>query len=225
MQGFTPRQVARRARLPGVAARRSSRRSQGCCSATCSRARCSTRCRPTSRSRSRSARSGSSRRRPSRSRSQPASSRRCWRPSRPLLDLLSRGPIDAVHDERGELGEGLGPTLRRRMLLAAGGLLIATTAAVALVPRLTLVRPARARRRGAAGDAGRVRGDDAADRPARAPSPPQHAARRGHGRALGDDPLGGGGGDRRDRRVTATSRSEARATTWCAASRPATPIT
>lgn len=58
--------------------------------------------------------------------------------SRPLLDLFSRGPIDAVHDERGELGQGLGPTLRRRMLLAAGGLLIATTAAVALVPRLTL---------------------------------------------------------------------------------------
>jgi putative ABC transport system permease protein len=59
--------------------------------------------------------------------------------SRPLLDLLSRRPLDAVHDERGELGEGLDATMRRRMLLAAGALLLATTLAVVLAPRLTVV--------------------------------------------------------------------------------------
>jgi len=59
--------------------------------------------------------------------------------SRPLLDLLARRPLDAVHDERGELGEGLGATMRRRLLLVAGGLVVATTIAVALAPELTIV--------------------------------------------------------------------------------------
>jgi putative ABC transport system permease protein len=59
--------------------------------------------------------------------------------SRPLLDLLSRRPLDAVHDERGELGEGLGATMRRRMLLVAAALVVATTLAVVLAPRLTVV--------------------------------------------------------------------------------------
>jgi putative ABC transport system permease protein len=59
--------------------------------------------------------------------------------SRPLLDLLARRPLDAVHDERGELGEELGPTMRRRLLLAAAALVGATTLAVALAPRLTVV--------------------------------------------------------------------------------------
>lgn len=59
--------------------------------------------------------------------------------SRPLLDLLSQRPLDAVHDERGELGEGLGATMRRRLLLGALGLVLATTAAVLLAPRLTVV--------------------------------------------------------------------------------------
>jgi putative ABC transport system permease protein len=58
--------------------------------------------------------------------------------SRPLLDLLARRPLDAVHDERGELGEGLGQTMRRRLLLAAGTLLVTTTVAVVLFPRLTV---------------------------------------------------------------------------------------
>jgi putative ABC transport system permease protein len=58
--------------------------------------------------------------------------------SRPLLDLFSGRPLDAVHDERGELGEGLGATTRRRLLLVAGGLVLATTLAVALAPRLTI---------------------------------------------------------------------------------------
>jgi putative ABC transport system permease protein len=59
--------------------------------------------------------------------------------SRPLLDLLSRRPLDAVHMERGELGEGLDASLRNRMLLVAGGLILATTVAVVFVPRLTVV--------------------------------------------------------------------------------------
>jgi putative ABC transport system permease protein len=59
--------------------------------------------------------------------------------SRPLLDLLSRRPLDAVHDERGELGEGLGATMRRRMLLVSAALLLATTLAVVLAPHLTVV--------------------------------------------------------------------------------------
>jgi len=59
--------------------------------------------------------------------------------SRPLLDLLPRGPLDAVHDERGELGEGMGATMRRRLVLVAACLVIATTLAVALAPRLTML--------------------------------------------------------------------------------------
>jgi putative ABC transport system permease protein len=58
--------------------------------------------------------------------------------SRPLLDLLAPRPLDAVHDERGELGEGLGATMRRRLLLVAGGLVAATTIAVVLAPSLTI---------------------------------------------------------------------------------------
>ncbi|HZV75011.1 MAG TPA: FtsX-like permease family protein [Conexibacter sp.] len=59
--------------------------------------------------------------------------------SRPLLDLLVRRPLDAVHDERGELGEGLGQTMRRRMLVVAVVLVAATTLAVVLAPQLTVV--------------------------------------------------------------------------------------
>jgi len=58
--------------------------------------------------------------------------------SRPLLDLFSRAPLDAVNDERGELGEGLEATVRRRLLLIAAGLVIATTIAILLTPRLTI---------------------------------------------------------------------------------------
>jgi putative ABC transport system permease protein len=59
--------------------------------------------------------------------------------SRPLLDLLAHRPLDAVHNERGELGEGLGATTRRRLVLVAGALVIATTLAVVLAPRLTIL--------------------------------------------------------------------------------------
>lgn len=59
--------------------------------------------------------------------------------SRPLLDLVSDGPLDAVHEERGELGEGLGATMRRRLLLVAAALLAATTLAVAVAPSLTVL--------------------------------------------------------------------------------------
>jgi putative ABC transport system permease protein len=59
--------------------------------------------------------------------------------SRPLLDLLARRSLDAVHDERGELGEGLGAATRRRLLLVAGALMVATTLAVLLAPGLTIV--------------------------------------------------------------------------------------
>jgi putative ABC transport system permease protein len=59
--------------------------------------------------------------------------------SRPLLDLVSRRPLDAVNEERGELGEGIGATMRRRMLLVAAALVLATTVAVVLAPRLTIV--------------------------------------------------------------------------------------
>jgi putative ABC transport system permease protein len=58
--------------------------------------------------------------------------------SRPLLDLVSRRPLDAVHEERGELGEGLSARLRSRMLAASGALLLATTVAVLAVPRATV---------------------------------------------------------------------------------------
>ncbi|HYV14754.1 MAG TPA: FtsX-like permease family protein [Conexibacter sp.] len=58
---------------------------------------------------------------------------------RPLLDLTSRHSLDAVYEERGELGEGLGPAARQGMLIGSAGLLIATTLAVALAPRLTIV--------------------------------------------------------------------------------------
>ncbi len=58
--------------------------------------------------------------------------------SRPLADLLSHRPLDAVHAERGELGEGLDWRLRRTMLIVAVVLLGATSLAVALAPRLTI---------------------------------------------------------------------------------------
>lgn len=58
--------------------------------------------------------------------------------SRPLLDLLGTQPPDAVHRERGELGEGLGPTMRRRLLLVAGALVLVTTFAVAVAPHLAI---------------------------------------------------------------------------------------
>jgi putative ABC transport system permease protein len=58
--------------------------------------------------------------------------------SRPLLDLVSRRPLDAVHEERGELGEGLSAPLRRRMLAVAGALLVVTTVVVLAVPRATV---------------------------------------------------------------------------------------
>jgi len=59
--------------------------------------------------------------------------------SRPLLDLFTRRPLDAVHDERGELGEELGPAMRRRLVFAAGGLVAATTLAVVVAPGLTVI--------------------------------------------------------------------------------------
>jgi putative ABC transport system permease protein len=59
--------------------------------------------------------------------------------SRPLLDLVSRRPLDAVYEERGELGEGLDASTRRTMLLISVALIVATTLAVVLAPRLTIV--------------------------------------------------------------------------------------
>ncbi|MGB2712255.1 MAG: ABC transporter permease, partial [Conexibacter sp.] len=58
--------------------------------------------------------------------------------SRPLADLFARKPLDAVHDERGEIGESLDPALRRGMLVGSALLLAATTLAVVLAPRLTV---------------------------------------------------------------------------------------
>jgi putative ABC transport system permease protein len=58
---------------------------------------------------------------------------------RPLTDVLSHRALDAVYDERGELGEGLHARARRGMLIAAGALLAVTTLAVVVVPRLTVV--------------------------------------------------------------------------------------
>jgi putative ABC transport system permease protein len=58
--------------------------------------------------------------------------------SRPLTDLFTRRPLDAVYDERGELGEGLSEPLRRAMLVAAAVLVLATTVAVVVAPGLTV---------------------------------------------------------------------------------------
>jgi putative ABC transport system permease protein len=58
--------------------------------------------------------------------------------SRPLFDLFTRRPLDAVHEERGELGEGIDAPLRRRLLLAGLGILGVATISVALVPRTTI---------------------------------------------------------------------------------------
>jgi putative ABC transport system permease protein len=60
--------------------------------------------------------------------------------SRPLADLFQRKrAIDAVYEERGELGEGLDPRLRRVMLFASALLVALTTVLVVLLPRLTVV--------------------------------------------------------------------------------------
>ena len=58
--------------------------------------------------------------------------------SRPLFDLFARRPLDAVHEERGELGEGIDAPLRRRLLVAGLAILAVVTVAVALVPRTTI---------------------------------------------------------------------------------------
>lgn len=58
--------------------------------------------------------------------------------SRPLFDLLDRRPLDAVHEERGEVGEGIGAPLRRRLLVAGVAILAIVTVAVALVPGTTI---------------------------------------------------------------------------------------
>jgi putative ABC transport system permease protein len=58
--------------------------------------------------------------------------------SRPLFDLLPRRPLDSVHEERGELGEGISALLRRRLLLGGIAMLAAVSIAVALVPRTTI---------------------------------------------------------------------------------------
>jgi putative ABC transport system permease protein len=58
--------------------------------------------------------------------------------SRPLFDLFSRRPLDAVHQERGELGEGIDAPLRRRLLLAGLAILAVATISVTLVPRTTI---------------------------------------------------------------------------------------
>ena len=59
--------------------------------------------------------------------------------SRPLIDVFSRRPLDAVYEERGELGEGIDAGLRRTLLLAGLGIFgLATLAAVA-TPSLTIV--------------------------------------------------------------------------------------
>lgn len=58
--------------------------------------------------------------------------------SRPLFDLFTRRPLDAVHQERGELGEGIDAPLRRRLLLGGLAILAVATISVTLVPRTTI---------------------------------------------------------------------------------------
>jgi putative ABC transport system permease protein len=59
--------------------------------------------------------------------------------SRPLMDVFTRRPLDAVYEERAELGEGMTAGLRRRLLLASIAILGLVTALVALAPRTTIV--------------------------------------------------------------------------------------
>lgn len=59
--------------------------------------------------------------------------------SRPLLDVVTRRPLDAVYEERGELGEGLDAPLRRNLLLAAFAIFAFATVSVVLAPSLTIV--------------------------------------------------------------------------------------
>jgi putative ABC transport system permease protein len=58
--------------------------------------------------------------------------------SRPLFDLFQRRPLDAVHEERGELGEGIDARLRGRLLVAGVAILAVVTISVTLVPRTTI---------------------------------------------------------------------------------------
>ncbi len=58
--------------------------------------------------------------------------------ARPLADVFTRQPLDAVHAERGETGEGLDAGLRRRLMLAGLALLACVTVVVALAPRTTI---------------------------------------------------------------------------------------
>lgn len=59
--------------------------------------------------------------------------------SRPLADLFTRRPLDAVHEERGELGEGITAPMRRLLLLGGVAILALVTVTSALVPRTTIV--------------------------------------------------------------------------------------
>ena len=59
--------------------------------------------------------------------------------SRPLADVFTRRPLDAVYEERGELGEGLDARMRRAMLLGAVAIVGLATLSVSLVPRTTIV--------------------------------------------------------------------------------------
>jgi putative ABC transport system permease protein len=57
---------------------------------------------------------------------------------RPLFDLLTRQPLDRVHEERGELGEGIGAPMRRRLLVAGVATVAAVTLSVVVMPRTTI---------------------------------------------------------------------------------------
>jgi putative ABC transport system permease protein len=59
--------------------------------------------------------------------------------SRPLADVFSRRPLDAVYDERGDLGEGINAGLRMGMLLSAVAILVLVTLLVAVAPRATII--------------------------------------------------------------------------------------
>lgn len=58
--------------------------------------------------------------------------------SRPLADLFTRRPLDAVREERGELGEGIDASLRTRLLLGGIAIVALATASAALVPGTTI---------------------------------------------------------------------------------------
>src|SRR5215218_1222990 len=59
--------------------------------------------------------------------------------SRPLADVFSRRSLDGVFEERGELGEGIDASLRRRMLAGALAIVLATVVAVWIAPAMTIV--------------------------------------------------------------------------------------